>query len=90
MPSFYEWLLVQTERNDHVGDVARDVRVDRTRLRVSCPHPTTACNHRGIRRHLRDVHAACPDALDAIDRAYAEYRRVSPRRGSQADCFKED
>lgn len=84
--SFLEWLLAQTARTDPIGEVARRLLADRTCLRASCPHPTNARNHRGLRRHLAFVHAARAEDLAALDHAHCEYRRAYPRR-RRSDCL---
>lgn len=75
--TFYAWLLEQSDRDDPVGDLARDTRDDRIRLKDYCPHPTKAQNHRGIRRHMAQWHHACDAALAAVDAAYEEYRALA-------------
>lgn len=67
--SFRRWLLVQVDRDDPVGDLARD-----TAEEGGCWSRGHAPS--GLRRHMEDVHNAFPPALAALDRAEAEWRML--------------
>jgi hypothetical protein len=60
---FTSWLLQQSNRNDPIGDVARDALQDRDK-------PTGI---RQWRSHLQQLHA-CDGAKRSLERAYDEYR----------------
>lgn len=73
MSTFFERLLNQADRDDPIGDLARDILADAT---SPSPHGTRHVvppTYVGIRRHLRVNHQASVDALDAVDHAYIEY-----------------
>ena len=65
MTAFYQWLMGQTQRDDAIGDIARDVRDD------DC-WPKRATRIMTLHRHLRD-HDASENAERALDRAISEY-----------------
>jgi hypothetical protein len=67
---FTKWLPLQAERNDPVGDVARDYVAD------DCVQAVTQC---GIHRHMATHHDADEAALEALDRAWDEYCQVADR-----------
>jgi hypothetical protein len=64
--TFRRWLTEQRDRDDPVGDVARDILADGCASGLSAP--------RSLRRHMVDAHAPIDPALDAFDRAEAEWR----------------
>lgn len=67
---FRAWLEIQRDRQDPVGDFARDFLVDR------CAEDLTTIS--GIDRHLRVEHDASERVLDARDRAWREFARACP------------
>lgn len=70
MPTFREWLLRQCERNDTIGDIARDYAADDCAERL--------VDFRSILRHIEDEHGAIDRARLALVRAYGEYRVLVP------------
>lgn len=66
--TFRRWLTEQRDRDDPVGDIARDVLAD------SCARGLWA--PRSLRRHMVDTHEPIDRALDAFDRAEAEWRAI--------------
>jgi hypothetical protein len=62
MNSFRQWLRAQVDRNDMVGDFARDAVWDEARPRTQAEW----------RRHLVHLNA-CEGAFDAMERAFDEY-----------------
>lgn len=77
-PSFTHWLLTQTDRDDVVGELAREVHAD-----VATPLATVA----RLRDHLISRFAYDrPDtvaALAALDQAAAEFEALAPN-GAEA------
>ena len=65
--TFYLWLMAQIERDDPVGDLARDVKIDANA-------PQYAFRERTWMQHLENSHA-CEGALDALKRAFDEFAR---------------
>lgn len=59
---FYDWLLLQVERDDQTGDLARDVKED-------TDFPKRAIRIRTFRNHLR-AQGACPEAIETLDHAF--------------------
>jgi hypothetical protein len=65
-----QWLFRQATKETAIGDLARDVRADRSRR----------CQGRGIktaralRQHLTAEHSPCPGALAALTAAETDYR----------------
>ena len=64
--SFYEWLTQQTERNDAVGDVARDACAD------AQDWGWTDHTIKGLRTRMEEL-GAIDRAFDALDIAVAEW-----------------
>lgn len=62
--SFTEYLIKQSYRDDKVGDLGRDVAIDKKR-------PPDGI--RAWRQHLKD-HTACEGAYDALEKAWVEYK----------------
>ena len=62
--SFRAWLLSQTDRDDPIGDLARDVRHDRG---------SRARTVRGVRQRILNV-GGCDAAVDALEAAAREWR----------------
>ncbi len=63
---FVAWLKKQKERNDSIGDLARDFYDDSCCLKVKTPDE--------LRSHINLKHSgACQGALEALDRAKAEW-----------------
>ncbi len=76
MSTFLDWLLTQADRDDPIGDLARDILADAT---GPSPHGTRHVlppTYVGLRRHLCVKHQASADALDALDAAYHAYRTL--------------
>ncbi|MHB8312381.1 MAG: YozE family protein [Candidatus Dormibacteria bacterium] len=71
--SFRAWLVAQADRNDAIGDLARDVWQDPCLRQARTPA--------GILRHIRAEHFPCEAALTAFGRALAEWA-ASPRHNS--------
>lgn len=67
-PAFADWLIQQDQRNDPVGDLARDFDRD---LMDGCA--SRALTAHAMREHLEYVHNASSPALDALDAAEAEW-----------------
>ena len=68
-PSFWMWLKHQRDRDDPVGDIARDAQNDKCWPRGSPPW-------RRLRRHLLDKHNPSEAAYDAMHRAYGEWQKA--------------
>lgn len=70
---FLPWLVTQTERDDPIGDLARDVCGDRARL-LRYYGATTWPNvsFQSFYRYLL-WHSACVEALDAATAAFCEW-----------------
>lgn len=64
--TFLAWLQAQTDRDDPIGDLAKDVLSD------PCL-PVADCGFTALRSHVKWTHHASAAALDALDRAYAEW-----------------
>jgi len=65
--TFLSWLLSQTNRDDPIGDLARDFQADSAR-------PATNASIEEIRTYLEDLRVS-DAALRALDRAIEEYIR---------------
>lgn len=63
--TFYEWLLTQLDRQDPVGDLARDAKEDDT-------FPDGDEDGSTYVEHLKSE-TACPEALQALKDAYFEF-----------------
>lgn len=63
-PTFRAWLSQQTERDDPVGDLARDVAQDKD-YRVTTPE--------GLHRHVTVIAGPLSPALAAVTRAGCEW-----------------
>lgn len=63
--TFYGWLMRQRQRDDPVGDLARDAKLDST-------FPRAAQTHNGVLRHLEEYGASYP-AQEAFERAWKEW-----------------
>ena len=66
-PSFRSWLRQQENRDDGIGDLARDVAAD------WCLGSEGTV--RSIREHMVTVHDPVPTAMDALARASREWHR---------------
>jgi uncharacterized protein YozE (UPF0346 family) len=66
--TFYAWVKSQRGRDDSVGDLARDIMRDRN-------FPRQADDYDALYFHLFEM-GACPAALRAFDRAWAEFQRA--------------
>ena len=64
--SFRSWLVVQTGRQDRVGDLARDVRADRCLGQKRTPG--------AILRHMQAAHYPCDGAIESFRAALAEWK----------------
>ena len=73
--SFYSWLQHHRNRDDAVGDLARDARADDRFPRTSKWHPHPFGKARFQRYLYR--HYACDGALAAFETAWGEYLRSS-------------
>ena len=65
--SFNTWLKKQSDRDDPIGDFARDALQD----------PNKPTGIRQWRSHLQQCHA-CDGAVNAVERAYEEYKQMRP------------
>jgi len=63
---FRPWLNKQREREDPVGDIARDMRED------SCAKGLRSRS--GLRKHIEEKHGASDAAVAALERAWEEWR----------------
>ena len=63
---FIQWLLTQTNRNDEIGDLARDIKRDKNK-------PSSSTTIGKVRQYLQNSHA-CTEALEAFDNAVKEYK----------------
>lgn len=64
--TFAHWLRKQTERNDPVGDLARDAAQDRI-------FPVDTSSGPKLRSYLRSINA-CNGAMEALEQALAQWR----------------
>ena len=62
---FHRWLLTLVDRNDPIGDLARDVRGDRR-------FPSSETSHDKIRGYVK-YRALASEVVDAFDDAWREY-----------------
>ncbi len=67
---FHVWLSKQVERDDPIGDLAKDCGRDRD-------FPTSTTSEDRLRRHLR-FKRACDEALVALDQAFEEFK-IAPK-----------
>lgn len=65
--TFAKWLEAQVDRDDLVGDVARDARMD------SWPKPSNSL--KAWKNHLA-AGGACREAHEALDEAWNEYQNA--------------
>ena len=72
MSDYQTWLLAQTERNDPIGDIARDVAED---VRSGCLPPFDTW--KDVRAHILMRHGAIPDAVEALYSSWRAWLRVS-------------
>jgi uncharacterized protein YozE (UPF0346 family) len=72
--TFKAWLMLQTKRDDSVGDLASDVHDNRT-------WPLTQGTVK-LRQYMRK-RGAIENALTALDRAYSEYQKEDNRLRSE-------
>jgi hypothetical protein len=79
-PRFDQWLLAQTDREDPVGDIAREFSEDRS---VGCAGDI--CTPEQLISHIERVHHASDLAICAFEQARAEYLRgrVDPLRACE-------
>lgn len=77
-PRFDQWLLAQADREDSVGDIAREFSEDR---HVGCAGDIRTPEQ--LISHIERVHKPIDPAIRAVEQARAEYLRgrVDPRRG---------
>jgi hypothetical protein len=75
-PSFSEWLGQQGDRDDPVGDVARDELWARENM-PDCAIPTGRIRLRELFEFLEGIDA-CEGALEAFLRAWKEWRAARP------------
>ena len=68
LPTFGRWLRQQKGREDSIGDLARDFCDDEYAKRLQ--------NRDSIRRHI-ERHNPCIGALEALDKAYSEWREIA-------------
>ena len=69
LPTFGRWLRQQRTRQDPVGDLARDFISDSCGKRLS--------TFVSIHRHIEESHTPCVGALEAMERAYREWREIA-------------
>jgi hypothetical protein len=69
-PRFDQWLLAQTDREDPVGDIAREFSEDRS---VGCAGDIRTLEQ--LIGHIERVHHAIDLAICAVEQARAEYLR---------------
>jgi hypothetical protein len=80
--SFVTWLIAAFDRDDAVGDIARDVIRDRA---DGCM-PATLNRFSDVRRHLAEKHRyseeATPHVHDALYEAFGDWKREMKSRKS--------
>jgi hypothetical protein len=69
MSAFGTFLKKQRHRDDPVGDLARDFLQDLSMCHI---RPSTFLTSMKLRKRLTKM-GACPDALEALDRANSEW-----------------
>lgn len=84
---FYRWLLKQQNRNDPIGDLAKDVLSDKS-------FPAGISSLREQKEHLIKQ-SACDEAIQALEEAYAEFKDNSKARTGLSlslrfDIFRRD
>ena len=68
--SFRSWLVAQVDRQDRVGDLARDLRADKCLGQKRTPA--------AILSHMQAAHYPCNDAIiDSFKAALAEWKVAS-------------
>jgi len=71
---FLKWVLMQKNRDDPVGDVARDLFADIEMKRAKGEHLYDyASGYREFRKYLVK-RGACSEAVEAVDEAWREYK----------------
>ena len=68
---FITWILAQSERNDKVGDLAKDIKDD-------IKFPNKNASFEAIKEHLK-MSGACDDAMIAFQEAKKEYQTLITR-----------
>jgi uncharacterized protein YozE (UPF0346 family) len=68
--SFHKYMTAQVDREDPIGDLARDMRDDRN-------WPAGRETRQRLLNHLVSAHA-CEDALTVFDAAWKEYEESLP------------
>lgn len=76
---FTKWLLTRIDRNDRIGDLARDVAMDE-----EWPYHF-GCGMVEMAVYLNGHVNACDDAIKTFEIAYKEYSRWSPIYDSVAE-----
>ena len=74
LSDFYIWLMHQIERDDWIGDFARDARGDKT-------FPIVETNYWTIINTLECNHSVCREARKAFTMAYREFMWVQRKQG---------
>lgn len=78
--TFIEWLLYQQEREDRVGDLARDAVGDE-----QFPLFTKSCDE--LVSYLDDI-GSCDDAMESAREAFFEYYKLYPNGSDKSNIYK--
>lgn len=70
--SFYEWLIFQQERQDIIGDLAKDIYSDDL-------FPRELVSFEELKEYL-EIQGACIGAIDSLKEAWLEYIQQYPER----------
>ena len=77
---FYDWLLTQTNRDDHIGDLAKEVQRDMPQCDIEMLYQAAIIARIGWRVNLWDVQKALDDALIEY-RNTDEYKAMATATG---------
>lgn len=68
---FTQWLRTQIDRQDGIGDVARDMVAPNAQGIHCC---SRFRNYNTLRRHILQAHHPCESALRCLDKALKEWK----------------
>jgi len=68
---FITWILEQSERNDKIGDLSKDIKND-------TKFPNKNASFKKLKEHL-EMSGACDDTMIAFEEAKKEYQTLITR-----------